>query len=146
MIDTPPTWGARNFTALAITDFLISPVEMKEFALDGIKNLLASVEAVETRAREGRKVANLGFLPSRFNSHSAEERQKLQATLDAVGTRLMFPGVIKLRDSYEIALANRVPVWKLPSSSGAKIAAAEIKQILKTIASRMEPAKVEEMA
>ncbi len=146
VVDTPPTWGARNFTALAITDFLISPVEMKEFALGGIKNLLASVEAVETRAREGRKVANLGFLPSRFNSHSAEERQKLQATLDAVGTKLMFPGVIKLRDSYEIALANRVPVWKLPSSSGAKVAAAEIKQILKTIASRMEPAKVEEMA
>ncbi len=39
VIDTPPTWGARNFTALAISDYLISPIEMKDFAMDGVRAL-----------------------------------------------------------------------------------------------------------
>lgn len=30
VIDTPPNWGARNFAAMAVCDFLLSPIELKE--------------------------------------------------------------------------------------------------------------------
>lgn len=146
VIDTPPTWGARNFAAMAVSDFLIAPIEMKGFALNGIKDLLASIDVVEKKARGGRTLVNLGLLPSRFNSHSAEERKRLQEALDSLGDRLMFPGAITLRDSYEAATALQMPVWRLPTSHSVKAASGEMRRVLDIVNTRLDPVRVVEAA
>jgi chromosome partitioning protein len=135
VFDTPPAWDARNFAAMAVCDHLLAPIELKSFALDGVAQLLRSVQAVEEKGRQGRKINFLGLIASRFNSHDAGERGNLKAVLEKVGTKLMFPGVITVRGSYEQAMNDRVPVWSI-KSSGAKVAGAEIRGILTTVRDR----------
>lgn len=136
VIDTPPTWGARNFAAMAVGDHLLAPVEMKDFAIKGVAQLLQSIKAVREKGRGGRPINFLGLLASRFNSHSPRERGNLQTLLDEFGTKLMFPGVVTNRDGYEQAMSDAVPVWKIKSSA-ASVAGAEIRKILTTVRDRV---------
>src|SRR3546814_2056262 len=52
VIDTPPTWGALNFAALSVSDHLVAPIEMKDYALDGVEQLLKNIPAAEQRPEE----------------------------------------------------------------------------------------------
>lgn len=136
VIDTPPTWGARNFAAMAVCDQLASPIELKDFAVEGVKQLLGSIQNVEMKGRGGRKIDFLGLVASRFNSHSRRERGNLEALIGAVSTKMMVPGVVTARDAYEQAMSDRMPVWAI-KSQGAKTAATELRAILTHVRDRM---------
>lgn len=136
VFDTPPAWDARNFAAMTVCDHLLAPIELKSFALDGVGQLLRSIQAVEEKGRQGRAINFLGLIASRFNSHDAGERNNLKLVLEKVGTKMMFPGVITVRGGYEQAMNDRVPVWSI-KSSGAKVAGAEIRGILTTVRERV---------
>src|SRR3546814_7941789 len=71
VIDTPPTWGALNFAALSVSDHLVAPIEMKDYALDGVEQLLKTIHAAEQRGRGGRKINFLGLL-ARSEEHTSE--------------------------------------------------------------------------
>jgi len=144
IIDTPPTWGARNFAAMAVCDHLLSPIELKDFAVEGVGQLLKSIESVQAKGRGGRKIDFLGLVASRYNSHSPRERGNLEALVTKIGTRMMVPGVITARDAYEQAMSDRIPVWSI-KSAGAKAAASELRKILAHVRERVV-AKKKEMA
>jgi len=145
VFDTPPAWDARNLAAMVVSDYLLAPIELKAFALDGVAQLLRSMKVVEEKGRQGRKINLLGLLASRYNSHDAGERENLKAVMSRVGTGRMFPGVITVRGSYEQAMSNRTPVWSI-KTSGAKVAAAEIRGVLAEVRRRVDGAKVQETA
>lgn len=145
VIDTPPTWGARNFAALAVCDHLLSPIELKEFAIEGVGHLIQSILTVQEKGRGGRKIDFLGLVASRFNSHSPRERGNLEALVKKIGPKMMFPGVVTARDSYEQAMSDRVPVWSLKSQGG-KVAAAELRKILGHVRERVTTKAVKETA
>ncbi|WP_010188950.1 ParA family protein [Sphingomonas sp. PAMC 26605] len=145
VIDTPPNWGARNFAAMAVCDFLLSPIELKDFAIEGVGQLLQSILAVQEKGRGGRKINFLGLVASRFNSHSPRERTNLEALVSKIGTKMMFPGVITARDGYEQAMSDRKPVWAI-KSSGATVAAAEMRKILGEVRKRVVAAAEKETA
>jgi chromosome partitioning protein len=144
VFDTPPAWDARNFAAMAVSDYLLAPIELKAFALDGVAQLLRSMKAVEEKGRQGRKINLLGLLASRYNSHDASERDNLKAVLGRVGTSRMFPGVITVRGGYEQAMTSRKPVWSI-KSSGAKVAGAEIRGVLTEVRKRVDGGVVQEV-
>lgn len=138
VVDTPPAWGWRNFAAMAVCDHLIAPVELKDFAISGVGQLLQSMKQVQQMGRAGRSINFLGLLASRFNSHSQRERGNLQTLLNEFGDKMMFPGVVTNRDGYEQAMSDAVPVWAI-KTSGAKVAGAEIRKILTTVRDRITP-------
>ncbi len=146
VFDTPPAWDARNFSAMAVSDGVISPIELQVFAIDGVEMLLRSIRAVEKNGRQGKSIDFLGLLPSRFNSHAPIERANLQGLLDKAA-RLVFPGVITVRDGYAQAMVNRVPVWSLKTAAS-KIAGAEIRGVLERIRARVlsDAATLDEVA
>jgi chromosome partitioning protein len=143
VVDTPPAWGWRNFAAMAVCDHLLAPVELKDFAISGVGQLLQSMKQVQQMGRNGRAINFLGLLASRFNSHSRRERDNLQTLLNEFGDKMMFPGVITTRDGYEQAMSDAVPVWKI-KTSGATVAGSEIRKILATVRDRItQPATPE---
>lgn len=143
VIDTPPAWGWRNFAAMAVCDHLLAPVELKDFAISGVGQLIQSMKQVQQMGRGGRAINFLGLLASRFNSHSRREKENLQTLLNEFGEKMMFPGVITTRDGYEQAMSDAVPVWKI-KTSGANVAGAEIRKILATVRDRItQPATPE---
>ena len=145
VIDTPPNWGARNFAAMTVCEFLLSPIELKDFAIEGVGQLLQSILSVQEKGRGGRKINFLGLVASRFNSHSPRERTNLEALVNKIGTRMMFPGVITARDGYEQAMSDRKPVWAI-KSSGASAAGAEIRKILGAVRDRVVAETAKETA
>lgn len=145
VIDTPPNWGARNFAAMAVCDFLLSPIELKDFAIEGVGEVLQSILAVQEKGRGGRKINFLGLVASRFNSHSPRERGNLEALVAKIGTKMMFPGVITARDGYEQAMSDRKPVWSI-KSSGATVAGAEMRKILSAVRDRVVAETAKETA
>jgi len=142
VVDTPPAWGWRNFSAMAVCDHVIAPIELKDFAISGVGKLLQSMKNVQEKGRNGRPVNFLGLLASRFNSHSNRERDNLQTLINALGSDMLFPGVITNRDGYEQAMSDAVPVWTI-KTSGAKVAGAEIRKILATVYERVTPKQPE---
>jgi chromosome partitioning protein len=49
VVDTPPAWGWRNFSAMAVCDHLIALIKWKDFAISGVGKLLKSMNNVQER-------------------------------------------------------------------------------------------------
>jgi chromosome partitioning protein len=136
VIDTPPTWGGRNFAALLVTDYVISPIDLEDYSLQGVGTLRKQVKLVEDQARGGRRIGFLGLLPSRLVSNSPRQREHLKTLIHQGGTSLMFQGVITQRQGYAEALSTKTPVWTIKKSA-AQDAARELRGVLATIKDRM---------
>jgi chromosome partitioning protein len=118
VIDTPPAWGIRNASALLVADYVIGPMDLQEFAVHGISDLLDNIQGL---AGVNPRLKFLGLLPNRFRWNSAVQKAHLADVVESVGD-LVLPQVISLRTAYEAATQQRMPVWKLPKGSGAQAA------------------------
>lgn len=135
IIDTPPTWGSKNFSALLIADYLIAPLQLEQFAMDGINSLLSSIASVE-KARDT-DLTFLGLLPSMFQSNSVIQKANLKNLVANLGgTDLLFPGVLTVRQGYVEAIHNRMPVWTSKKTAAVE-AGREMKLVFKVIVDRM---------
>lgn len=124
IIDTPPTLGRRLMAALTAADSVLTPFVMDKFSLDGIGDLIETIQDV--RARHNPDLKHLGILPNKFNSRSASQRGALLELREVLGD-MVLPHVITERVSISDALAVGVPVWaaKRGGESG-RLAAAEL--------------------
>lgn len=114
VIDTPPTFSALVYGALLTADFMLSPIELKRFSLDGVEGVLKAFVQVQ-EINEG--IQFLGLLPSRFDAVKQNERETLQAVAESY-SNLLVPHAIRNRVGYETAEAEGVPVFEVPTASG----------------------------
>jgi chromosome partitioning protein len=144
VIDTPPSWGWRNYAALMVADHLLSPVDLEMFAIDGVTDLRKNVATVEKKVRGGRKVDFMGLLASRYQSNSPHQKANLQKLFASAGS-LMFEGVVTQRQGYAQAMAAKAPVWTLPSSAQRE-AGRELRAIIGRVKDRMDKTAQERAA
>lgn len=136
VIDTPPAFGARNLGALLVCDHLLAPVQLEDYALNGVNDLLKAV-AVAERLRGG-KLDFLGLLPSQFRANSTLHRRNLEALVQDLGrTNLLFPAYLSQRQGYVDAVARSQPVWTIRDNSAAAVAGREMRHVLGLIAERI---------
>lgn len=144
VIDTPPSWGWRNFAALMVADHLLSPVDLEMFAIDGVTDLRRNLATVEKKARNGRKVDFMGLLASRYQSNSPQQKSNLQKLFASAGS-LMFEGVVTQRQGYAQAMTAQAPVWTL-TSTAQKEAGKELRAIVARVKDRMDKTAQERAA
>ena len=133
VIDTPPSLGLRMTSALVAADYVLSPIELEEYSIDGIKMMLQTIFGVKQKYNP--KLEFLGMLPNRFNSRS--ERQKATfSELVKNYSELLVPAKIGFRSSIPEALASGVPVWSLKKTA-AKEAGREFKAAFKIVFDRV---------
>ena len=65
IIDTPPSFGEVVYGALVGGDYLLVPMELKKYSIDGIETVL---EAYFAAQGANPNLELLGFLPSRFDA------------------------------------------------------------------------------
>lgn len=129
LLDCPPALGVLTVNALAAAGEVLAPVEARIIAVDGLLNLMETVELVRERLNPGLRVA--GVLACRV-----DVRTRLGPEVVEV-LRKRFPQTFRtvIRESIKIgeAYSFRQPITTYaPSSSGAedyrKLAAEVIKQ------------------
>jgi chromosome partitioning protein len=134
LIDTPPTLGLRLSGALIAADFVLCPVELEEYSLDGLKAMLQTVLGIRQQYNPSLKL--LGVLANRFNGHSLRQKETLRALVSQYAD-YMLPAKISNRSAIPEALAMGIPVWRLDKSS-AREASLEVLRAFALIEQVME--------
>lgn len=135
VIDTPPTFGVRNLAALIAGQFVLAPIDLDDYAIDGIETLLKHIVGVKQKYNPD--LVFLGLIPNRLQTTSPRQRENLRSLVQRFGTKYLFDGVIPQRSSIGEALAEKKPVWSLPKTA-AREAGREIRTVFDRLAIKME--------
>lgn len=138
VIDTPPSLGLRMSAALIAATHVACPIELEEYSIDGVTDMLKTIFGVQRRYNPGLRLA--GLVANRFNPHSVRQRAALH-DLVAHYSEFVVPAKISTRSAIPEALAAGVPLWRLAKSS-ARDAAAEVSAVFDLLKQRIDGADV----
>ena len=133
VIDTPPALGLRMSAALIAATAVVCPIELEEYSIDGVTEMLKTIFGVRQRYNPRLQLA--GIVLNRFNAHSVRQKAAMQQLL-AHYREFVIPARISTRSAIPEALASGAPVWDLPKSS-AREAGAEVKALFGLLQQRV---------
>ena len=137
IMDTGPTMGFRMTAALIASDYVLTPIEVEQYSIDGTKDMINTIAGTaRIREKTGRGFSYLGILPNRVNNTSPMHISNLKALIKN-HPKLVIPKKISTRTSIGEALHERVPVWKLKKSA-AKEAGKEMRDVFDYLESKMD--------
>jgi chromosome partitioning protein len=116
LIDTAPSLGVSMAAALYAADFVLSPIELEAYSIQGIKKMVTTIGNIR---KVNPKLQFLGMMPSTVDARNPRHRRHLDE-LHAAYPQLMIPFSIGLRSSIADALATCVPVWKIKKTAARK--------------------------
>jgi chromosome partitioning protein len=134
VIDTPPALGLRMSAALIAATRVVCPIELEEYSIDGVTDMLKTIFGVRQRYNAKLKLA--GIVLNRFNPHSARQKDAMRQ-LAASFPEFVVPARISTRSAIPEALAEGKAVWELAKSS-AREASAEVKEVFMLLQSRID--------
>jgi chromosome partitioning protein len=137
IIDTPPTASVLQIAPLTAADFVISPIEMEDYSMQGVADMLKTIMGVRQRYNPG--MAFLGMLPNRLKGTSPRQKAALTDLLTKYPQYVFAADKgarIGERQAIPEALAEGIPVWKLKKSA-ARDAADEMLNVLKLVAEKV---------
>jgi len=134
VIDTAPTLGLRMSAALIAGNYVISPIELEGYSIDGIVHMIKTFRGIQQKYNPGLKF--LGMLPNRYNAVSPAQKSALQELITKYASYLI-PAKISNRTSISEALNQGIPVWQMNKTT-AREAGKEIKAVLDIILKRSE--------
>lgn len=140
LVDTPNGNGSISQCALAAADYVLSPIEVEHYSIQGITKLVTTIGDIKNGNIEGLranpKLNWIGMLPNKVDLRNPRHVSNL-ASLNESHAAFMVPLTIGLRSSIADAVASCVPVWKIKKTT-ARIATAEIRAVAKYVFETME--------
>ncbi len=116
LIDTAPALGVRLVGALVAADYVLCPIELEAYSLQGIRMMVATIGNVR---KSNPSLKFLGILPSKVDSRNPRHTAHL-AELEAAYKSQVVPTPIGLRSSVADALAIGRPVWTIKKTAARK--------------------------
>lgn len=133
LIDTAPSLGVSMAAALLAADYVLSPVELEAYSIQGIKKMVTTIANVR---KANPKLQFLGMVPSKVDARNPRHGRHLDE-LERAYPQLMIPAGVGLRSSIADALASGVPVWKIKKTAARK-AAKEVRALAAHVFTKME--------
>ena len=120
VIDSPPALGLLTINALAATDYLVIPAQADSYSLQGIEQIMTTVEKVRKYCNPKLKVS--GILLTRYNNRnniSQEMSKKFEIIAQKFGTKV-FP---KIRECTAVkeATARQIDLFSYAPKSNATV-------------------------
>ena len=136
LIDTPPALGLRMSAALIAADAVLCPIELEEYSIDGVTDMLKTIFGVQKRYNP--RLGLAGIVANRFNPHSVRQKAALH-DLVANYSEFVLPAKISTRSAIPEGLAAGVPVWQLGKTS-ARDASEEVFKVFDLVLHRVRAA------
>lgn len=133
LIDTAPSLGVTMAVALLASDYVLSPIELEAYSIQGIKRMVTTITNIR---RANPKLKFLGMVPSKVDARNPRHGRHLKE-LNQAYPQLMVPTGIGLRSSIADALASCVPVWKIKKTAARK-ATQELRALAAHVFEKME--------
>ena len=133
LIDTPPFLSNVMASALLSADFVLSPVELEPYSLQGMEKMVAVIQNLRQANPE---LQFIGMLPNRYNVKIPRQVENMAVLREAYGD-LVMPFDIRQRDSIAEALGSQIPVWKVPKTA-ARVASKEVRTMTQYVFEKME--------
>jgi chromosome partitioning protein len=115
IIDTPPAISVKLYAALMAADFVLSPIELEVYSLQGIKLMLSIINNIKA---DNKNLQFLGMLACKVDGRNPRHEAHF-TELTAAYPGLMLPFKIGLRSSIPDSLASGTPLWKIRKSAAA---------------------------
>jgi len=133
LIDTAPSLGVAMTAAVLAADYMLSPVEMEAYSLQGMKKMVAVIGNLR---KQNPKLRFLGMLPNKVDARKPRHLSNLTALQQAY-PQLILPFSVGARDSIAEALGEQMPVWKIKKTAARK-AIQEVRVLADYVYSKME--------
>jgi len=133
LIDTAPALGVSLAASLYAADWVLSPIELEAYSIQGIKKMMTTIANVR---KHNSSLKFLGMLPSKVDARNPRHVRHLDE-LQIAYPKLMIPAGIGLRSSITDALASGVPVWKIKKTAARK-ATQEVRALAAYVFEKME--------
>lgn len=135
-LDCPPSLGRRLLSALLAADFVVSPVKLSGYAVEGLSRLFTTMLSVKQQFRPQLQI--LGIVINEFDG-SVAHKKALQDVTDALDESFVFKAMLRHRSPVDTA-SHGLPVWKV--RNGQK-AAEEFADIFDELAEKIENSRVD---
>ncbi len=112
LIDTAPVVSNRLIYSLQKSDYVITPIELEVFSLQGLELMLNTIFNIKKEYNHN--MTFLGVLPSRVNTTNPRQLKALENLKIEYGQELFLP-YIKNRNDIANALANQQSIFKSKS-------------------------------
>lgn len=122
LLDSPAAFGVRFMAGLLAADFILAPIELEAYSIQGIGNL---VNTIANARKLNPRMRLLGMLANKVDRRTPRHARHLEQ-LTAAYPQLLLPMTIGLRGSIAEALVSGEPVWK-NKKTAARTAAQEIR-------------------
>lgn len=122
VIDTPPSLDVMTVNSLVAADFVLVPVQLKGFSLDGLNDLLTTVQQIQ-RSKNAR-LQVLGLQPTMCDFRRVEENELYQSLHKRYGKLMLPPTSNKADIEYAINEGLDIFSFRPPRGSSDGIAGA----------------------
>jgi chromosome partitioning protein len=136
LIDTAPSLGVAMTAAVLSADYMLSPIEMEAYSLQGMKKM---VSVIGNLRKMNPKLRFLGMVPNKVDARKPRHVANL-ATLQQAYPQLVLPFSVGARDSIAEALGEQMPVWKIKKTAARK-ATQEVRALANYVFTKMEIAQ-----
>lgn len=123
-IDTPPALCRVLEGALVMADYVITPMQIAAYDMDGAAELFDTIERI--KQTKNNDLIHSGIVPTFTNTRSNVEKQAIASLRKDFGA-LLLPFEFSRRAAVNVAVAQRKPIWKNPKGSSHTKAAVEWK-------------------
>ena len=89
VIDTPPSLDVMTVNSLIAADWVVIPVQLKGFSLDGLTDLLTTIKQIQRSKNP--QLQLLGLQPTMCDFRRAEEKELLQSLAQKYGKLVLPP-------------------------------------------------------
>ena len=134
-IDCPPSLGRLLLSALLAADFVVCPVKLSGYAVDGLTSLYETIQDIQRTLRPDMTI--LGAVVNEFDG-TASQTKSLNAVKEMV-PGLAFDAMLRHRAPVDAASFGR-PVWTVPNG---RRAADEFKAVFKEMDRRIAAYRLE---
>lgn len=131
LFDCPPSLGRKLISVLLTTEYVVCPVKLSGYAVDGLEGLFKTLFDIKKNYNKNLKI--LGAIINEYD-RSSSHNEALEMVRETIPS-LLFKNIVCHRSPIDTASLKGEPIWKIRNGWRA---ATEIEAVVKELKSKLQ--------